>query len=266
MDSLIDELLFVAKNAALIGGNILKENFGKVKDSDIIEKKEKDFVSFVDKASENAIVEYISYVFKDHVIIGEEGSRQNSSLSSPFKWFIDPLDGTKNYINGFCFFATSVGVLYKDEPIVGAVYFPYFNDIYYAAKGRGAYKNGERIKVSSTDSLKLSSVVYGFPSRSKRDLNLYLSISKDIFIDVASMRRPGAAACDLCMVAEGIFEGLIEFELNPWDIAAGCVILKEAGGTFTLSNGFNERTDIIASNSKLQSYLENVYKFYIEES
>ncbi len=251
----LERFLDVAKNAALIGGEVLKEHFGKLLISDVEEKSEKDFVSFVDKTSEEKVVNYINAILKDHQIIGEEGASVNDS---PYKWYIDPLDGTKNYIMGFPIFACSVGLVYEDEPIVGAVYLPYFDILYYGAKGFGAFKNGSSIKTSQRHLRKHCNICYGFPSRSKRNLDSYLMASKEIFIDAASLRRPGAAAVDICYLAEGVFDGLMEFELHPWDIAGALAVLLEAGGSYSLSNGFNGKTDVVASNSLIHEWILDV--------
>lgn len=249
------KFLEVAKNAVLIGGEVLKEHFGLLKIDDIEEKAEKDFFSFVDKTSETKMVDYIRAVLKEHEIIGEEGSTFNSS---PYKWYIDPLDGTKNYIMRFPIFACSAGLVYENEPIAGAVYLPYFDILYYGAKNLGAFKNGKPINVSKRHILKHCNICYGFPSRSKRDLNKYLMASKELFIEVASMRRPGAAAVDICFLAEGIFDGLMEFELHAWDIAGALTILLEAGGEYSLSNGFKSSTDVVASNGVIHDWMLNV--------
>jgi len=249
-------LLEVAKSAALVGGQVLKENFGKVRKDHIEEKGEKDFVSYVDKTSEEKIKELILKFFPDHSVVGEEGGEEGKE--SPYKWFIDPLDGTKNYINGFPIFAVSVGLFYEGKPVVGAVYLPYYDSLYWAAEGLGAFKNGERIRVRNNDSLKHAGVLYGFPSRSRRNISLYLDLFKEVFHEVGSMRRPGAAAVDLCMVAEGVFDGMMEFEMKPWDVAAGLVILQEAGGRYTLFGEPTEGLDIIAGNPPIHDYILSV--------
>jgi len=255
----LTEFLTAAKEAALIGGLVLKENFRKVGDDSIEEKAEKDFVSYVDKTSEERIREFrirkfLHSQFPDHKIVGEE---EGGDEDGEFVWHIDPLDGTKNYIAGFPIFGVSVALSHRGEPVVGAVYLPYFDDLYWAAKGSGAFKNGKPIRVSGTSEVKYSVVAYGFPSRAVRDLDSYWLIFKEVFDKVAAMRRPGAAAVDLCLLAEGVFEGLIEFELHPWDINAGVVILKEAGGSCkVMENGI--KRDIVASNGRIQGFLEEV--------
>ena len=253
------EFLQAAKEAALIGGIVLKENFGKVRDEIIEEKAEKDFVSYVDRTSEERIRDYLSRKFPDHKVVGEE---EGGEEDGEFVWYIDPLDGTKNYIAGFPVFGVSVALSYRGEPVVGAVYLPYFDDLYWAAKGTGAFKNGRSIKVSGTSEPKYSVVAYGFPSRAVRDLDVYWYIFREIFDRVAAMRRPGAAAVDLCFLAEGIFEGLVEFELHPWDINAGVVILKEAGGSFRVMESGRKR-DIVASNGRIQKFLEEVVRRFL---
>ncbi|NPA32649.1 MAG: inositol monophosphatase [Aquificae bacterium] len=251
----------VAKLASLAGGQVLKENFGKLTRKNVEEKGEKDFVSFVDRESERRIKELILKYFPEHEVVGEEGGKEGKE--SPFKWFVDPLDGTKNYINRFPIFAVSVGLVYETEPIAGAVYLPYFDTLYWAGKGEGAYKNGERISVRENESLKHAGVVYGFPSRSRRDVSVYLGIFKEVFYEVGSMRRPGAAAVDICMVAEGIFDGMIEFEMKRWDISAGLVILSEAGGRYTLLENPEGVIDVIAGNPYVHEFLLGVVKRHI---
>ncbi|RUM32988.1 MAG: inositol monophosphatase [Aquifex sp.] len=261
MDNL-EKFLEVAKIAALAGGEVLKENFGKIRKENIEEKGEKDFVSYVDKTSEERIKELILNYFPDHEVVGEERGKEGKE--SPYRWYIDPLDGTKNYINGFPIFAVSVGLVYENEPIVGAVYLPYYDHLYWAAKGIGAYKNGQRISVKENDSLKHAGVVYGYPSRSRRDILIYLNIFKEVFYEVGSMRRPGAAAVDICMVAEGIFDGMMEFEMKPWDIMAGLIILKEAGGVYTINGNLFEVFDVFAGNSYVHDFIVNVAQKYME--
>ena len=258
----LEEFVKTAKESALIGGQVLRENFRKVLDHNIEEKAEKDFVSYVDRESEARIKEYILKKFPDHSVVGEEGGGKEDG---ELVWYIDPLDGTKNYIAGFPIFGVSVGLVKDGEPIAGSVYLPFFNDLYWAGKDLGAFKNGRRISVSKTSDLRYSVVAYGYPSRAMRDLDTYWAIFKEVFDKVAAMRRPGAAAVDLCMTAEGIFEGMMEFELSPWDICAGAVILKEAGGEMKILK-YRGRLDVIASNGRIQGYLEKVVSAHIGEA
>jgi len=253
----IEHFLQVAKEASLVGGFVLKEYFGKIQSEHIHFKGEKDVVSLADRASEERIRDYILKNFPDHSVVGEENGGE---IKGDLVWFIDPLDGTKNFLSGFPIFGVSVGLVVEGNPIVGAVYLPYFNSLYYAGEGLGAYKDGRRIQVSNRSNLKRMAVCYGFPSRARRDLNLYWDIFKEVFEKVGSMRRPGAAAVDLCLLAEGVFDGLIEFELNPWDVVAGMVIVKEAGGITKLTKGLTNGTDVIAGSPYIFPYIEEVVK------
>ncbi len=246
----LDKLLEVAKNAALIGGQVLKEHFHRVGSESIEEKAPKDFVSFVDKTSEGRIREYLGAVTPSFSILGEEGG---IDLKGELLWVVDPLDGTKNYLAGFPVFAASVALVDPNKqfkPIVGAVYLPYFDSLYYAASNRGAFKNGSPIRVNTDkETLRRCFFSYGFPSRAQRDLNTYCGIMLEVFKRVASLRRPGAAAADLAYVAEGVFDGTFEFELKLWDVAAGTLLVEEAGGKVEWLNFSPEswKLDIVAS-------------------
>ncbi|MCY0866915.1 MAG: inositol monophosphatase family protein [Aquificota bacterium] len=257
----IELFLRVAKEASLLGGLVLKE-FYRREDNKVMEKGEKDVYSLADKLSEERIREHIQKHLPDHLVVGEE---EGGSSDGDYVWYIDPLDGTKNYIAGFPIFGTSVGLLYKGKPLVGAVYLPAFDSLYWAAEGHGAYKNGKRISVRQKEKLKECYVAYGYPSRAKRDLNAYWNIFKEVFDKVGAMRRPGAAAVDLCLLAEGVFDGLLEFELNPWDVVAGTLIAKEAGAKVALSKGFSLGTDVYAGNEICFPFIEKVIKLNLEE-
>ncbi len=258
----IKKLLRVAKESALLGGLVLKENFRRLNHQDVREKAEKDVVSYVDKVSEERIRDHIRRYFPDHCVVGEEGGGDEGC---ELVWFVDPLDGTKNYIMGFPVFATSVGLVYRGEPVVGAIYLPYFNTLYWAGKGMGAYKDGVRLYVSTRNIIERCSVAYGFPSRAERDLKVYWDIFRGMFDKVGSMRRPGAAAVDLCFLAEGVFDGLVEFELNPWDVCAGMVIVKEAGALVELTKGMSRGTDILAGTPYIFPFLKEVVNLYLRE-
>ncbi|MCS6875541.1 MAG: inositol monophosphatase [Aquificaceae bacterium] len=256
----IELFLRVAKEASLLGGLVLKE-FYKSEGNRVMEKGEKDVYSLADKLSEERIREHILKWLPDHKVVGEE---DGGSTDGDYVWFIDPLDGTKNYIAGFPVFGTSVGLLYKGRPIVGAVYTPVFDSLYWAYEGGGAYKNGKRISVGEKERVKQCYVAYGYPSRAKRDLNAYWNIFREVFDNVSAMRRPGAAAVDLCLLAEGVFDGLLEFELNPWDVVAGVIIAKESGARVSLTKGFSMSTDVYAGNQTCYPFIERVIKLNIE--
>ena len=257
----LELFLRVAKEASLLGGLVLKE-FYRREENRVMEKGEKDIYSLADKLSEERIREHIQRHLPDHLIVGEE---EGGLSDGNYVWYIDPLDGTKNYVAGFPIFGTSVGLLYKGKPMVGAVYLPAFDDLYWATDGGGAYKNGKPIKIKQKKELKRCYIAYGYPSRAKRNLDTYWSIFKEIFDKAGAMRRPGAAAVDLCFLAEGIFDGLLEFELNPWDVVAGSLIAREAGAKVALTKGFRPSTDVYAGNDLCFPFIEGVIKLNLED-
>lgn len=245
--------LQVAKEAAIIGGSILKENFKKIKMVDIESKGVRDFVTYVDRLSEERIRNYILSIYPNHSFLGEE---EGSFGNSEFVWIVDPLDGTKNYISGFEIFAVSVALRRDNEYLVGVVYVPMLDKLYYTEKGGGAYLNGQRIRVSSKP-VENAVVATGFPFRNIRELDSYIAMLRDAFITFSGVRRPGAAAIDLAMVAEGVFDGFFEMKLSIWDIAAGALLVEEAGGRFTDFQGNRDLSsgNIIAGGEPVYSKL-----------
>ena len=253
----LDKYIQSAKEAAVIGGQILKEHFKDIKQKDIEEKSRRDFVTYVDKKSEERIRNFLLSVYPDHAFLGEEegiiGNKESAYL-----WIVDPLDGTKNYINGFDIFAVSVALKYKDDIIAASIYIPILDKLYWAGKGSGAYMNGEKISVSGRDK-NLAIVATGFPFRRVEDIDRYLNAFREAMIRFSAVRRPGAAAVDLAYTAEGVFDGFFEMKLSVWDIAAGYLLIKEAGGIFTNFEG-NEILDgnVIAGNKKIYEELKQI--------
>ena len=262
MKNLINEFVQVSKEASLIGGAILKENFKKIKSKDIELKSEKDFVTYVDKLSEERIRDYILSKFKDHAFLGEEDGIVGNK-NSDYLWIVDPLDGTKNYINGFEIFAVSVALQYKDEIIAGSIYIPMLDKLYWAGKGQGAYLNGEKISVSNRP-IKRAIISTGFPFRNIGELDKYLKAFKDAMIIFSAVRRPGAAAVDLALTAEGVFDGFFEMRLSIWDISAGVLLIKEAGGVFSNFEG-KEKLDgnVVAGSQKIYDELFKIVQKHL---
>ncbi|MEZ0323119.1 MAG: inositol monophosphatase family protein [Hydrogenothermaceae bacterium] len=248
--------LQVAKEAAVIGGSILKENFKKIKHSDIESKGIKDFVTYVDRLSEERIRNYILSVYPNHSFLGEE---EGTFGNSEFVWIVDPLDGTKNYICGFEIFAVSVALKREDEFLASAIYIPMLDKLYYAEKGSGAYLNGQRIKVSNRP-VENAVVATGFPFRNIKELDSYISMLKKAMITFSGVRRPGAAAIDLALVAEGVFDGFFEMKLSIWDIAAGALLIEEAGGVYSNFEGKKDLSDgnIIAGGPDIYKVLFDI--------
>lgn len=223
--------LNVAREAALQAGAVLKEHFGKLNPSMIDEKAKNDFVTDVDKKSEEIIKNYIRYHFHDHDILAEESAAESNS--SPFRWIVDPLDGTSNYIHGLTNFAVSIALEHEGELIAGLIYEPQREIIYSATKGQGTFRNDKRIRVSQTETLNTSLIATGFPFRIKDVIDTYLKAFRELFMHASGIRRGGSACLDLAYTAEGIFGGFFECDLSPWDMAAGALLVKEAGGVVT---------------------------------
>lgn len=251
------DFLTVAVEAARLGGEVLREQYGKTKTIEY--KGEIDIVTEVDKKSERLIVELLSTRFPQHSILAEEGS--NSTKPSDYKWVLDPLDGTSNYAHDYPFFCVSLGLEKAGEIIVGVVYHPIFEELFVAEKGGGAFLNGERIYVSKVSRLKQALLSTGFPYDILEDPNEALQYFAGFVHTAQAVRRDGSAALDLCYLAMGRFDGFWELRLKPWDTAAGSLIVKEAGGRITNFNG--ERYSIydehvIASNGLLHDEMQNV--------
>ena len=246
----LNNYLEVAREAALRAGVVLKKRFRKLCPSMIDEKAKNDFVTDVDRRAEGIIKDYIKSHFNDHNILAEESLAKRSS--SPFLWIIDPLDGTLNYIHGLPNFAISIALEIEEELAVGLIYEPLRENIYSAIKGQGAFKNGKRIHVSRSNTLNTSLVATGFPFRIKDVIDAYLKVFKELFMHATGIRRCGSACLDLAYTAEGIFGGFFECSLSPWDVAAGTLLVKEAGGVVTDFDGGNQylKTGNIIAGSK----------------
>jgi len=232
-----NEFLNTAVTAAQRAGKIIRENLGHISKNDIGRKKESDFVTRVDTESERIIINTIKERYPGHSFLAEE-SAQDSDIDS-YRWIIDPLDGTTNYIHQYPVFSVSIALEYNRERIAGVIHDPLRNDLFTAVKGNGAFLNGNRIAVSPVRDLKDSLICTGFPFRQKEQIDLYLRLFKNIFNRVSDMRRAGSAALDLAYLACGRCEGFFEIGLSPWDIAAGALMITEAGGIVTDFNGGN---------------------------
>jgi myo-inositol-1(or 4)-monophosphatase len=208
-------------------GAVLLSCFGRVT---IEYKGEVDLVTEADRASEKLLVERIRKHWPGHDLIGEEGSRKETG--SDFRWYVDPLDGTTNFAHGYPVFCVSLALDYKGSRIAGVVYDPCRDEMFAAEKGGGSQLNGRPIHVSTTARLAESLVATGFPSH-KRHKNPNIHFYHQITLRSHGVRRAGSAALDLCCVACGRFDAFWEFKLNPWDTAAGVLLVAEAGGRIT---------------------------------
>src|SRR6202158_5018421 len=228
----MNPFLEVAIEAARAGGSILLQEFARP--VDISYKGEVDIVTQADRRSEEAVVTLLRTHFPKHAIVAEEGGGQETE--SPFRWFVDPLDGTTNFAHGYPCFAVSIGLEEAGELIVGVVYQPVSGELFTAVKGEGAYLNQKKIHVSAIEKLATSLLCTGFPSI-KRAQNPNIRYYWDFSLRSHGVRRDGSAAMDLAAVACGRFEGFWEFGLHSWDTSAGVLLVREAGGTVTSFGG-----------------------------
>ena len=220
--------LDAATEIALEAGKILREEFERP--ASITYKGEADLVTQADKRSERCIVERLTKYFPDHGIVAEEGTGLGSA--SGFWWHVDPLDGTTNFAHGYPCFSVSIGLAQGDTLIAGVVYNPYYNELFAATRGQGATLNGKPLHVSKIDKLAASLLCTGFPAH-KRIASPNIHYYWDFTLRSHGVRRDGSAALDLAGVAAGRFDVFWEFGLNKWDVAAGVLLVEEAGGKVT---------------------------------
>lgn len=223
-----------------------------------------DLVSYVDKEAERQIVEKLSVIFPEAGFITEEGT--NTTQGETYNWVIDPLDGTTNFIHGIPVFAVSIALMENAEVIMGVVYEVNRHECFYAMKGGGAFCNDTRIRVSQAPDLSASLIATGFPYYNFDLIDRYLNSMKSLMQKSHGLRRMGSAAVDLCYVASGRTEGFFEYNLNSYDVAAGVILVQEAGGSVTDFAGGDDFVfgrNIVASNAKIQGeFLEVLGQFW----
>jgi len=249
----------IAVRAARRAGGLMVRQLNQLDTLEVAEKGRNEYVSQVDHLAEEAIVEVIHDYYPEHSILAEERGQQGAH---EYQWIIDPLDGTTNYLHGFPVFAVSIAVAHKGQLEHGVVYDPLRQEIFTASRGQGAQLDGRRIRVSKRASLRHSLIATGFPYRGhKPQLDRYLAMLKAVIEASAGVRRPGAAALDLCYVAAGRVDGFWELGLNTWDVAAGALMIREAGGRvsdFRGTDGFLESGDIVAGSPKIYAALSKL--------
>jgi myo-inositol-1(or 4)-monophosphatase len=219
-----------------LGAKQLMRHWRSLDPDQVNEKARNDLVSAADLASEDAIINAVKSRFPDHSILSEEAGESTPTEDGP-TWIIDALDGTTNFVHGIPQFAISIGVAVEGSVDFGVILDPCKNDVFSAARGRGATWNGTTCRVTDRKGLSGALLATGFPFKAHRLLDPYLAIFRDVFLRCKAIRRPGAAALDLAYTACGLFDGFFEFQLSAWDIAAGAVLVEEAGGVITDMNG-----------------------------
>ncbi|MCB9190563.1 MAG: inositol monophosphatase [Flavobacteriales bacterium] len=248
LEDLCSQVQSVAKQA----GNFILSERQAFSSNKIEVKGHNDFVSYVDKGAEKLIVKGLKEVLPIAGFITEEGTEKRDD--NPLKWVIDPLDGTTNFIHGMPFFAVSIALLQGKEPILGVVYEINQDEMFTAVKGGGAFMNGSLITVSKAATVKDSLLGTGFPYYDYHLLDEYLELFKHLMQHSHGIRRPGSAATDLAYVACGRFDGFYEYSLSPWDVAAGILLVKEAGGVVSNFDGGDDAIftkEIIATNQEI---------------
>jgi len=248
----MEKILETALKASKEASKILEGYFNRLKSSEIELKAKNDYVTEADLESERAIVRTIKESFPDHSIVAEESGLHGGN---EWRWFVDPLDGTKNFIHGLPVFCVSIAVEYRGEMVAAVIDAPLLNETFTAERGSGAYCNGKRIKVSEKG-IESALIATGFPFRGKELLDRYLACFRDVFNRVAGIRRCGSAALDLAFTAKGVFDGFWEMHLHPWDIAAGSLLVEEAGGIvsdFSGKDGYLKTGNVIGASKTIYS-------------
>lgn len=265
MPQALHPMLNIAIKAARSAGALINQ---ASRDLDLLRVESKapnDFVTEVDQAAERVVIETLLGAYPGHGILAEESGTEHGAKDSHYVWIIDPLDGTTNFIHGYPFYAVSIALAVKGQVQQAVVYDPVHNDLFYASKGQGAFLNDRRIRVSRRTRMADALIGTGFPFRRGDNFKRYMEMFATMSQSCAGLRRPGAAALDLCYVAAGHCDGFFETGLSPWDIAAGALMVTEAGGlvgNFSGEADFLYQREVIAGNPRIYGQLVQVLSPY----
>jgi myo-inositol-1(or 4)-monophosphatase len=265
MSQALHPMLNIAIKAARAAGAIINRAALDIDVLKVGRKGPNDFVSDVDRAAEQAIIDILLEAYPGHAILAEESGRERGAKHSEYLWIIDPLDGTTNFLHGFPVYAVSIALAHRGVVQQAVVYDPTRNDLFFASRGRGAFVNDRRLRVSKRTRLAESLVGTGFPFRKGDNFKRYVKMFEEVMQNCAGLRRPGAAALDLCYVAAGYYDGFFEMGLNPWDAAAGALIITEAGGlvgNFTGEADYLYQRELVAGNPKVYGQLVKILAPY----
>jgi myo-inositol-1(or 4)-monophosphatase len=262
----LEKLCFDVQGIAKIAGLFIAEQREKFNLEDVVVKGKADFVSYVDKQAEVQIVDSLRKLLPGSGFIAEEGTAK--STDEKYKWIIDPLDGTTNFIHGLPPFAVSIALMDEQELVIGVVYEITQDECFYAWKGSKAYLNGNEIKVSTAATTNNALIATGFPYSAFDKLESYVASMRHFMVNSHGLRRLGSAATDLAYVAAGRFEAFYEHGLKPWDVAAGTIILRQAGGKVSDFNGgdkFLFNGEMVASNGAyFDEFYDIVHKYFVD--
>ncbi len=256
-------LLNIAVSAARKAGNIIVRSMDRIDSLRVDTKSHNDFVSEVDHRAEQEIIHTIRKAYPHHAILAEESGEQGDS---EYTWVIDPLDGTTNFLHGFPQYAVSIGLRHKGRFEVAVVYDPIRPELFTALRGGGAQLEGRRIRISKARGLEGCLLGTGFPFKDQTHVDAYLGMFKAVLPQAAGIRRAGSAALDLAYVAAGRLDGFWEIGLQPWDMAAGILLIKEAGGIlgdFRGGDQYYETGNLVTGNAKVYSALLQTFAPYI---
>jgi myo-inositol-1(or 4)-monophosphatase len=258
MSASLHPMLNIAVRAARAAGAIINRAALDLDALKIASKGTNDFVTEVDRAAEEAIIATLLESYPGHGILAEESGRERGARHSEYVWIIDPLDGTTNFIHGFPVYAVSIALAFRGRVEQAVVYDPTRNDLFLASRGRGAFLNDRRLRVSKRVRMADSLIGTGFPFRKGDNFKRYLKMFEEVMQHCAGVRRPGAAALDLCYVAAGFYDGFFETGLQPWDVAAGSLMITEAGGlvgNFTGEADYLHQREVVAGNPRIYAQL-----------
>lgn len=247
-------IVTIATRAARQAGEIIMRATEHMDKLTVTKKSENDYVSEVDQMAEQEIIRTIRKAYPDHAILAEESGQSEGQAESEFEWIIDPLDGTTNYLHQFPQFSISIAVKQRGRLEHAVVYDPQKDEIFSASRGAGAQMNGRRLRVSTAKGLEGALLGTGFPFKDQQYLDIYLGMLKEMIIPTAGIRRAGSAALDLAYVAAGRLDGFWELNLKPWDMAAGLLLIQEAGGMVSDikgGHGILESGHVIAGNPRV---------------
>jgi myo-inositol-1(or 4)-monophosphatase len=241
----------VAVRAARAAGQIILRHMNRLEGLAVVEKQHLDFVSEVDRTAEAEIIRELKRAYPQHAFLAEESGATGKNKNT---WVIDPLDGTHNYLRGFPHFSVSIALLEHGDPIIGVVLDPLRNEVFTASKGDGAFVNDRRMRVGKRDGLEGALLATGFPFRQRAHLDAQLGMTRALLQQAEDIRRTGSAALDIAYVAAGRLDGFYEIGLKPWDMAAGVLLVREAGGKhcdFVGRDGMPQSGNLLAGNIKV---------------
>lgn len=259
-------MLNTAVRAARSAGELILRSADKVEYLQISQKGKNDYASEVDRAAEREIINIIKTAYPDHAILAEESGAHSGN---DFIWIIDPLDGTTNFLHGFPQYAVSIALQYKGKLEIGVIYDPLRDELFTAKRGGGAMLNNRRIRVTQQNSLKGALLGTGFPFKTAEHLDAYTNMFKALTTECAGIRRAGAAALDLAYIAAGRLDGFWEIGVMPWDIAAGILLIKEAGGVvtdFSFNDKYLESGNIITGSPKMHQLMYSLIEPHVTDA